>query len=88
MMNTVNYCSGPPINLIMRAFFFKTNIASSDQIEAIRDRLNQSLGFREWSFDLEHPNKIFKVEVLTTSPKEIIDLLEELGVNCIEILLQ
>jgi hypothetical protein len=41
--------------------------------------------FREWSFDLEHFDKIFKVEVLTNSPEEIIDLLKRLGVNCTEL---
>ncbi len=65
----------------MKMLYFNTDITDYDQIEAIRNTLNHSLGFREWSFNLETKDSIFKVEVLTTSPEEIIDLLKRLGVS-------
>jgi hypothetical protein len=68
----------------MKVLFFKTDVVKSEQIESMRNNLNHSLGFREWSFDLNDPNKIFKVEVLTTTSEEIIDLFKKLGVNSSE----
>lgn len=72
----------------MNVLVFKTNVMDIKQVNLISEKIDISLGYRKWDFDLKHPNKIFRVEVLYTTPSEIIDLFKILGYSCEEIILK
>ena len=69
----------------MTVLVFKTNVQNLNQLKLIENKLNVALGFRKWDFDLNVPDKIFRVEVLSTTPLEIINLFKRLGIYCREL---
>jgi len=61
---------------------FKTSVNSKEEVELVAELFDMNNSIKKWSFDLDDPDRILRVECLNISPEFIEDLLEFEGIYC------
>ncbi|MBC5862816.1 hypothetical protein [Flavobacterium turcicum] len=69
----------------MEVFVFKTNVTTKNEIIAISQLLDNTLGSGCWTFDLEDVDNIFRVETDSNKASEIISNFKLCGFICEEL---
>lgn len=63
----------------MAIFTFKTNIHCNGCKSAVTPFLNKETQIKKWEVDINHPDKILRVEGDFVKPQEIIELITKAG---------
>lgn len=69
----------------MEVIVFKTNVTTKNEIFAISQLLDNTLGSGSWNFDLEDIDNIFRVETDSNKASEIISHFNLCGFLCEEL---
>lgn len=65
---------------------FKTSVTNMTQIETLKPLLDKHFENAKWNFDLEDCDKILRIESRIEIAKTTINLLQNNGFNCEELL--
>ncbi len=66
-------------------YVFKTTVKIKKEVERLEPQLNEVLEQNQWNFDLEDCDKILRVESLTNVCDEVVEILQEHGFECEEL---
>lgn len=69
----------------MEVFVFKTNINRLNHLEKLKPVINSHKGIYAWSIDMQDIDKVLRVEAESSSPTEIISLVNKAGFFCEEL---
>lgn len=64
---------------------FKTSVQTYKDIEVLKPKLDNLTEINKWGFDLDDCENILRIDSKESSPKKVIDVLEELNFKCIEL---
>lgn len=67
-------------------FIFKTNITSEMDIILVKDLLEANELILEWNVDVEDIDKVLRIVSIGIEKKQIIDIINEKGFVCSELL--
>ena len=66
-------------------FVFKTNISNRLQTKRLCKQFEEQLSISKWSFDLEDCDKVLRIESSFEVTKQVIQLMQENGYSCEEL---
>ncbi|HNW69700.1 MAG TPA: heavy-metal-associated domain-containing protein [Bacteroidales bacterium] len=63
----------------MKSYLFKTSINCGGCLSRVRPILDKEPRIKEWSVDLDHPDRILSVTTEDCTPSDIIDIIDNAG---------
>ncbi len=66
-------------------FVFKTNVETKQQVDSLRDQINESFTLSEWNFDLEDCDRIFRISIEENKIDNVISLFKKNVFACEEL---
>lgn len=70
---------------LMDVLIFKTNLENIKHVRKLYPLLKTIQGILKWNIDLEDCDRILRVEVVSTSPRDIEEALQRSGFYCSEL---
>ncbi len=64
---------------------FKTSVETVEEAERLQAHISGFLGHRNWSFDLDDCDNIFRAEAGHADPQLLIDFFKSFGIVCEEL---
>jgi hypothetical protein len=69
----------------LRVLVYKTNAPQSIDLASVADLFNNVEGIKEWNFDLEDCDRIFRVVAEGINPSTVVSLLKFINIEAIEL---